>query len=189
MKDLNDAFENNLPKIEEIAKRVLIERWREGVNSYFFYLHNKAEVPTNWNTNCYYFMCNLKKPNSEINYIPVGFRSTTDEEQENLILTYRTEDDLENELMLRIDLEDERLVDFLLNNEQNDKWIMIYEILHQKKVKLDLFEEIIFDYVFNQGFSIRHIAKITGNSMSWCYRYRKSVIEKIKRAIDDGKNL
>jgi hypothetical protein len=185
LSQLNNYFDLHYHKIEEIAKKVLKSRFREGISSYFIYLHNQDKLPARPYPHVYYFMCNLSKPNSEINYIPVTFKTFDSEEAEEMMKNLPQNEDLEVELMMRIDLDDERLIDFLLHNDQNDKWIQIYKIMNEKRVELDLFEEIVFDYVFVQGLSIRDIAKITGNSASWCYRYRKSVIQKLRAAIKE----
>lgn len=169
-------------KMREISKRVLKERWREGISSYYLYLYEKGEMPSNLYSHFYYFVVNLAKPSSEINYIPKVLRKNTEDEEfyEKTMATIVDQDNLEEQLILKIDLNDAVLEDFLVNNHNNQKWIRLYEIFYQKKLKLDLFEEVIFDYIFIQGLSIRQIAKLTNNSPSWIYRYRKSLIDKIK---------
>lgn len=180
--DINDYFDKNYKLIENISKRVLKDRFREGISSYYIYLYDKGEVPSNIATNAWYFMSNLSKPQSEINYVPVTLRDTLDDNHEK----GQSWNQLEL-IDLKIDLEDERLIDFLINNEQTDLWISIYEVFYKKQIDLDIFESIIFDYVFNQGLSIRDIAKLTNNSPSWIYRQRKSVIDKIKKVINEKK--
>jgi hypothetical protein len=176
---VNDFIIKNQSLIESISKKVLKDRWREGVSAYFIHLYDKNKVPTNIATNTWYFMVNLSKPNSEINYVPVTLKGSIDSE-DNQNISYTSIEEIE----IRIDLVDERLVDFLLNNEQTDLWINIYDVFYKKKIKLDIFEEVIFDYVFNQGLTIREISKLTNNSPSWIYRQRKSLIEKIKICIN-----
>lgn len=177
--DINDYFDKNYKLIENISKRVLKDRFREGISSYYIYLHDKGEVPSNIATNAWYFMSNLSKPNSEINYMPVTLKNTLEEDQ-----AYYSQID---RIDLEIDLQDEKLVDFLLNTEQNDLWIRIYQVFFEKRINFDIFEEVIFDYVFNQGLSIRDISKLTNNSPSWIYRQRKSVIDKIKMYLNEKK--
>lgn len=178
--DINDYFNQNYKLIENISKRVLKDRFREGMSSYYIYLYDKGEVPSNIATNAWYFMSNLSKPQSEINYVPVTLKGTLEEHHE------QKWDQIEA-IDLKIDLEDDRLIDFLINNEQNDLWISIYEVFFEKRLQFDIFEEVIFDYVFNQGLSIREISKLTNNSPSWIYRQRKSVIDKIKLYINEKK--
>lgn len=178
MEGINDYFDKNYKLIESISKRVLKGRFREGISAYYMYLYDRDTLPTNIATNVYYYMVNMSKPNSEINYSPVTLKGSINEDCH---ITTNIEDKID----LQIDLEDERLVDFLLNNEQTDKWIKIYEVIYLKKIELDLYESIIFDYVFSQGLSIRQIAALTNNSPSWIYKQRKAVIDKIKKAINE----
>lgn len=180
--------------MEQMAKRVLKTRWREGVSAYYIYLYDRQMVPANFHTNYYYFLVNLSKPQSEINYTPVVLRTSYDAETEGPNLreynSYKEHiadpDNLEAKLVLAIDLDDEVLIDFLLNNQNNERWIKLYQIFYEKKIELDLFEEIIFDYIFKQGLSIRQIAKLTNNSASWIYRYRKSLLDKIRIVLNEG---
>jgi hypothetical protein len=186
---LDNFIEENYNSMEQISKRVLKSRWREGISSYYIYLYDKMKIPTNFHTNFYYFMINLSKPQSEINYVPVVLRSSCDDDKDNTsIIKENIADsvDLEATLMMQMDLEDEILIDFITNNHNNQKWIKIYEIFYEKKIELDLFEEVIFDYIFKQGLSIREIAKLTNNSPSWIYRYRKSLLDKIKAVLNES---
>jgi hypothetical protein len=176
MFDPNQYIINNYTKIEEISKRVLKGRWREGVSSYYLYMIEKTIEPKNINTNCYYYMVNLDKPNGELNYLPIALRDSESEDCEY-------GEDIETKLDMMIDLDNEELVDFLINNDQSDNILKIYKILYEKKLELNLFEQVVFDYVFKDGLSIQKIANITGNSKSWIYRFRKDLITKIKENI------
>lgn len=180
--------------MEQMSKRVLKSRWREGISSYYLHLYDKGVLPKNIGTNFYYFLLNLNKPSSQINYTPIVLRNSYDDMISDCGLCYKdilpSDDNLEESLTLKIDLEDDTLIDFLINNKNNEKWIKIYSIFHQKKIELDLFEEVIFDYVFKQGLSIRKIAELTNNSTQWVYMYRKSLIDKIKKMInEDSKDV
>lgn len=184
--DINDYFNKNYKLIENISKRVLKDRFREGISSYYIHLYEKNGVPLNIATNAWYFMTNLSKPQSEINYVPVTLKGTIHSKkvfEEQHHQKWNQIDIID----LKIDLEDERLIDFLLNNEQNQLWISIYEVFFEKRLQFDIFEEVIFDYVFNQGLSIRDISRLTNNSPSWIYKQRKSVIDKIKLYINEKK--
>lgn len=118
--DINDYIQKNYKLIENISKRILKDRWREGISSYFIYLYDKGVLPPNPATNAWYFMNNLSKPNSEINYMPVTLKGTLEEDQASWNQIDRID--------LEIDLEDEKLIDFLLNTEQNELWIRIYQV-------------------------------------------------------------
>ena len=174
---INKWINENIKTLESISKRVLFNRWREGLSEYYFYLDRRGDIPKNPERHFYYFMTNLKKGNSAINYTPKTLKGDD--------LDYEINDDgyseRKNEMM--IDLDDEVAVDFLLNNENNERWLKIYDLVYRKGLDLDLFEKILFEYIFIDGMSIRDIVKITGNSQDYIYKQRKKLIEKIKNKI------
>lgn len=176
---VNKWIEENWSLIESIAKRVLKGRFREGISSYYIHLHEKNKIPPNPPVHIYYFMKNLDKGNSEINYIPVTFRGE-DAQILNVVVSEW------NKIEMMIDLDDEMLVDFLHNNTNNEKWIKIYEVMFSNKIELDMFETILFDYIFNKGWSIRKISEVTGNGPSYTYQLRKKLILKIREAIKNN---
>lgn len=90
--------------------------------------------------------------------------------------------DIEDLLDMNIDLKDENIIDFLTNNPNTDSWIKLYKIIYKGEIQFNLFEEIMLDYILS-GLSIKEISKITGNSISWVYQYRKNLIDKIKERI------
>ncbi len=61
--------------------------------------------------------------------------------------------------------------------------IQIYQIMYEKKIHLDLFEQRLFDLIFYENMSIRSIAKLTESSPSWVYQKRKTLLEKIREAL------
>jgi hypothetical protein len=183
---ISSIFESNWSKMEEMSKRILKDRWREGISSYYIHLSDRNKIPQNIFVNFYYFLVNLSKPQSEINYTPVTLRKSIYDDGIVSELYGSIKVDVETEMMLKIDLGDDTLIDFLLNNHNNDKWIKLYKIFYEKKIELDLFEEVVFDYIFKQGLSIRQIAKMTDNHPSWIYRYRKSLLDKIKAALNEN---
>lgn len=179
---VNQYINDNYELIETIAKRVLKARFREGISSYYLHIYDKNKVPPNPPVHIYYYMKNLEKPNSEINYTPVTFKLGVDDAPEIAV------EEGWKKVEMMIDLDDEMLVDFLMNNTNNDKWLKIYEVMYSKKVELDMFENILFDYIFVKGWSIRKISAITGNGPSYTYQLRRRLIDKIKTAIiNDGK--
>lgn len=70
-----------------------------------------------------------------------------------------------------------------MNNENNERWLKIYELVYRKGLEMNLFERILFQYIFLDGLSIRDIVKITGNSQDYIYKQRKKLIEKIRDKI------
>lgn len=176
--EANEFITKNYPKIVEIAKRVLKDKWRDGISSYYMHIQKKG-IGKNPIPYCYWYFNNLNRPYSELNYVPVTVRNDYDDINMNKY-TYNPED----EWNMNIDLDNDILVDFLNNNKNNGKWIKIWKVIYDKKIEMDLFEEVIFDYIFKQGLSISEIAKITNNNKSWIYTYRKSLINKIKLAIE-----
>ena len=167
--------------IESISKMVLGDRFREGISSYYIHLHKKKLIPDDVNSHVYWFMYNLRKPQSELNYTPIVMRG-------DFIDDHYFGHNPEKELIMNIDIKDPILIDFLLNNKNTDLWIRIYDVVYNKKIDLNMFENIIFDYTFNKGMSVKDIAKITGNSYSWVYSFRRDVIKKIKNAVDGINN-
>jgi phage antirepressor YoqD-like protein len=122
-------------------------------------------------------MENLSKSSSEINYIPVTLKNG---DLENINIAY---DEETKRVEMMIDLGDEKLVDFLLNNTNNIKWIKIWEVMYVNKIEMDMFETILFDYIFNKGYTIRKISAITGNGISYTYELRKKLLDKIRAAV------
>jgi len=174
---VNDYIKDNWNIIETISKKVLKERFREGISAYYIHLHKKNIMPSKPAVHVYYFMKNLQRPNSEINYTPVTLKCSDD----GLEIVDSSNDYKKIEMM--IDLNDEALVDFLVNNHNSDKWIKIYEVVYSKKIELDMFENILFDYVLIKGWSIRKISEVTGNGRSYTYQLRKKLLDKLKLAI------
>ena len=168
---------DNIKKLESISKGVLFDRWREGVSEYYLYLVRRGSIPKNPQKHFYYFMTNLSRGNSSINYTPKTLKGSD--------LDYDLGDDgrYESKIDMMIDLNDEVAVDFLLNNENNERWLKIYDLVYRKGLDLDIFEKILFQYIFLDGMSIRDIVKITGNSQDYIYKQRKKLIEKIKNKI------
>lgn len=179
---VNKYIESNWGLIESIAKRVLKGRFREGISSYYMHMVKKNKLPKNAATHIYYYMLNLDKSRSDINYIPVMFRGG---DIDNVKIGY----DEWVKVDMMMDLNDAKLVDFLINNANNEKWIKIYEVLFSEKIKLNMFENILFDYIFNKGLSIRKIAKLTGNGDSYTYDLRKKLINKIREALKEVKKI
>lgn len=173
---VNEWFTNNYKLIERVAKDILGDRFGEGISEYYIYLVDNDTVPTS-KYYTYWFMKNLKLPNSKINYVPMVLRNAVPEDFDIPDATNYSKIDL------MIDLDDEIIVDFLINNYNNEKWLRIYNAIYGRKVQLNLFEEILFEYVFIQGLSIAKIREITGNSQSFIYKMRKELIEKIKKEI------
>jgi hypothetical protein len=163
--------------LEITGKRVLRERWREGISEYYLYLVKRGDIPSNPHRHFYYFMVNLSKTSSAINYTPKTLKGSD------------LEWDLGDggmsamKLDMMIDLEDEVAVDFLMNNDNNERWLKIYDIVFRGGLEMDFFEKILFQYIFLEGMSIRDIVKITGNSQDYIYKQRKSLIKKIKEKI------
>jgi hypothetical protein len=168
----------NFETVQVISKKVLGARFGEGISEYYIYLTKRGSVPEYVEKHIYYFMMNLKRSNSAINYKSLTFQNSIPENFD----VPDSGDELKKWDYL-IDLGDEELVDFLVNNHNNDKWIKIWEVFYRNKVKFNLFEKIMFDYVFIKGFSIRKIQQITGNSQDFVYKMRKSLIQKIKEEI------
>ncbi len=162
-----------------IAKRVLQERYAEGISELYLHLQEKGILPPKPYSYVYWFFVNLNKRRGKLNF------------DSDFLLNYQVDVDGSSppsydpgmEWDLALDLKDPVLIDFLLNNHNNQKWTQIYRIIYDKQIELNLFESIMFEYVFLQGLSIREIQKITGNSFSWVYQYRKSLIEKIKKSL------
>jgi hypothetical protein len=175
----NDYFIKNYNQIEYTAKLILRERWREGISEYYIYIVEGNKTPSR--SGLYYYLININKKRGKLNFVKGQDKTDFNIEVEDLNISYS---DDKTEMMM--DLNDENIVDFLLNNPNNSKWLKIYEIVYEKKIELNLFEGIIFDYIFIDGFSIKEISAITGNSKSWTQQYRKSLIDKIKKAIVDG---
>jgi hypothetical protein len=173
--ETNKYIENNWQLFTEISKRVLNGRWGEGLSEYSLYLLESNKVPPNPPVHCYYYMKNLSKSNSKINYKPLTFQNKLDFDIVG--------EDPEDEINMRIDFNDPELVDFLLHNELSDKWIKIFKVVHRGEVHLDLFEQILFEYIFLKGYSAKKISEITGNSVSWVFGKRKKLILKIKEKI------
>ena len=174
---INEWIQKEWKVLEAISKRVLFNRWREGISEYYLYLMNKNFIPANPERHFYYYMTNLSKPNSAINYVPKTLK-TSDIEFD---ISDNGKETLKSDMML--DLNDEVAVDFLLNNENNERWLKIYDLVYRRGLKLDLFEKILFQYIFLDGMSIRDIVKITGNSQDYIYKQRRLLIEKIKSKI------
>jgi hypothetical protein len=173
---LNDWFQKNYSIIERTAKDLLYERYGEGVSEYYIHLINKDQIPIS-RFHTYWFMKNLKLPNSKINYIPTVLRNAAPDD-------FDTPDTTDySKIDLMIDLNDEIIVDFLINNYNNERWLKIYNSIYGNKIQLNLFEQILFEYVFINGYSISKIKEITGNSQSFIYKMRKELIEKIKREL------
>jgi hypothetical protein len=177
MNNIDTWFKENYKSIERVAKDLLGDRFGEGISEYYIYLIDKDVVPTT-KYYTYWFMKTLTKSNSKINYQPVGFRLINNE-----YVVERSDSDDIKRSDLKLDLGDDTLVDFMMNNPNNDKWLRIYELIYSKKIKMDLFEEILFEYVFIDGLSIRKIVKITGNSKTSIYQMRKELIKKIKEKL------
>jgi hypothetical protein len=174
---INKWINENIKTLESISKKVLFDRWREGLSEYYFYLERKGTIPTNPEKHFYYFMTNLKKGNSAINYTPKTLKSNgSDFDVSDYSHT-------ERKLDMMLDLDDEVAVDFLLNNENNERWLKIYDLVFRGGLEMDLFERILFQYIFLEGLSIRDIVKITGNSQDYIYKQRRALIEKIKNKI------
>lgn len=195
---VNDYFIVNFYQIEKICKKSLKSRYGEGISLYYDHLLKKGVPKKKLEESLYPFLTMIKKPNGSLNYRPkkiLGY-SIDDYIEEDHIhnnfdlnrVQYNIDkldvEYVDERIELMIDLKDEVLSDFLLNNPNNDKWIKIYRVIYDKKIKLDLFEEIVFDYMFNKGLTIKKISEITGNSRSWVQLYRKSLIEKIKKELD-----
>lgn len=170
--NLSKWIKENWIMLERVSKLVLGERWREGVSEFYIYLEKTNKKPGERFT--YYFMMNLRRRNSAINYKPITFGEG---EMPDIHVSP------ENAIDLMIDLDDEVAVDFLLNNENNERWLKIYNIVYRGGIELDLFEKILFEYIFLKGMSIRDIVKITGNSQDYIYKQRRKLIEKIKMEI------
>jgi len=174
---MNEWIEENYKMIETIAKRVLSDRYGEGISAYYLHLINKDKIPANPPVTTYYFMVNLKKPKSSINYQKFQHKIQT-------FTGYEVIEHNEEKLNdMKMDLQDPTMIDFLHNNDNNEKWVQIYEILYSKKINLDLFEQRLFDLIFYENLSIRSIAKLTQSSPSWVYQKRKSLLEKIREAL------
>lgn len=172
---INTWFDKNYDSIENMAKILLKERFREGISEYYIHLVEKNKVPTS-KYHAYWYMKNLTQKNSKLNYQPIVLRG----DLEGIEIGDSSEE-LKNDL--RMDLKDERLVDFMINNDNNERWMKIYDIIYTKGIKMNLFEEILFEYVFIEGLSIAKIREITGNSQSFIYKMRKELIEKIKKEL------
>ena len=170
-----DYFTKHNSKFVEIAKRGLGDRYGEALSSYYMDLYkNGLPKYKNGFAHFYFFITNLRKPMSEINYIPKPLLN----DLTGVDVSY----DPMVKVELEIDLQDDKLVDFFMNNPYNDKWMCLYKT--KENLSLDIFEDIIYEMVFIDGLSVREIAKLTNNSPSWVYQYRKRVIQKIK----DGLN-
>lgn len=164
--------------LESISKKILHDRWREGISEYYIFLQKKNIIPPSEKFT-YYYMMNLRKSNSAINYIPKALNGV-DLDYFELSDEGRTE--LKVHMMM--DLNDEVAVDFLMNNENNERWLKIYNIVYRGGMELDLFEKIIFEYVFLKGMSIREIVSITGNSQDYIYKTRRALIDRIKEELN-----
>ena len=180
---VNDYFIVNFYQIEKICKKSLKSRYGEGISLYYDHLLKKGVPKKKLEESLYPFLTMINKPNGKLHYHPKKILGTKVEDFDNIDVEY-----LDERIELMIDLKDERLVDFLLNNPNNDKWTKIYRIVYDKKIKLDLFEEIVFDYMFNKGLTIKKISEITGNSRSWVQMFRTSLIKKIKEALKNDNN-
>lgn len=170
--------------IERTAKIVLKERFREGISNYYLHLIEKQNIPENPKSHCYYYMVNINKPSGELNYQSIKgleFGSMDIEEAINI----GSDDSVKIDMM--IDLGDEQMVDFLINNDDSRKWIEIYGVMYGGTVKMDIFERILFDYIFNKGLSISKISQKTGNGKSYTYQLRKKLLEKLKASINNNK--
>lgn len=164
-------------EIEAMAKRLAVGQWREAISELYITIHKKGIKPDKkW---IYWFFKNITKVNSPLNYKPIAFRG--DEINEDLGGTWEQF----NEVDIEIDTGSKEIVDFLINHENKDKWIKIWNIVYKKDIKLDLFEKILFEYIFIQGLSIRDIVKITGNSQNYIYEQRRALISKIKKEINE----
>jgi len=173
MTELNEWFTQNYKLIEAQARQVLRDRYAEGISLYYEYLYTTNKIPEDLKKNCYNHFKNYAKPNSPLNYIPVTLKGNLDDLESPV-------ESPELEWDLQLDLKNEEAIDFLLNNKNNEKWMKIYETVYRKHIDLNLFENILFDYVFIQGLSIREISVITGSSTSFIYKIRKELINKIK---------
>ena len=161
--------------IESIAKKAIGNRWREGVSLYYLHLYEKNYIPKNVEVYTWFFMKNINKPSGKLNY-KKKLEKTYDYEIPEVHV------DIEDLLDMNIDLKDENIIDFLTNNPNTDSWIKLYKIIYKGEIQFNLFEEIMLDYILS-GLSIKEISKITGNSISWVYQYRKNLIDKIKERI------
>jgi hypothetical protein len=168
----NDWIKKNFNILKRISKNILKERWMEGISEYYIWSIENDGVLNE--RHFYYFMWNLKRGNSKINYIPSGFKG-----HDGDIEDFGDRRDLDK-VDLMMDLGDEVAVDFLLNNENNERWLKIYEVVYKGGLDMNFFEKILFEYIFLEGLSIRDIVKITGNSQDYIYKQRKRLIERIK---------
>jgi hypothetical protein len=173
---INQYIQTNWELFTQISKKVLQSRWREGISEYYIHLIDKNKIPTNPPVHCYYFMQNINKPNGPLNYKPVTLKTSINDIE---VADHFNEDELD----INIDFVDEELKDFLLHNTNSEKWIKIFKVVHRREVDLDLFETILFEYIFLNGYSAKHISEITGNSISWVFGKRKKLINKIKEKI------
>jgi len=165
-------FVNNYNIMETISKKLLKSRFREGLSLYYIHLHKKKETPVYLEGSITQFIKNINKPNGDLHRSPVNLS----------YIDYdlgQSEDPTEKMDMM-LDIKDEMIIDFLLNGKNNDKWIKIYDVIYNKKLELNMFESIVYDYVFIKHMSISQISAITGNSRTWVQTYRKQVIQKIK---------
>jgi hypothetical protein len=174
---INKWINDNWKLLEITSKKVLHNRWREGISEYYLYLIKRGSIPPNPERHFYYFMVNLNKSSSAINYTPKTLKGGD--------LDYEFGDDNYSERKgdMMLDLDDEVAVDFLLNNENNERWLKIYDLVFRGGLEMDLFERILFQYIFLDGLSIRDIVKITGNSQDYIYKQRRALIERIKEKI------
>jgi hypothetical protein len=173
---VNEWFTENWDMIQRVAKDILGDRFREGISEYYITMIEKNKVPQS-KFHTYWFMRNLKLPNSKINYIPSVLKNSAPDDFDIPDI------DIDTKIDLMIDLNDEIIVDFLINNYNNEKWLKIYNAIYGRKINLDFFEEILFEYVFIDGLSISKIREITGCSQSFIYKMRKELIEKIKKEL------
>ncbi len=157
----------------EISKRVLKDKWGEGISEYYLILRKSKQLPLYPLPHFYSTMKVLSNSTSPINYKPVTIRHELQPNEPY----YSPMDETE----LLIDLGDEAIVDFFLNNPYNDKWVRIWSAI--RHLKLNIFEEVIYDYVFIKGYSIDKISKITDIPKSSVYRFRTQLIQKIKDKI------
>lgn len=170
----------NYKQLEKLAKKYLNSRFGEAISAYYIYLIKKDAIPENPHRHFYYFIQNLLKSRSEINHIPIQLKSNI--EIENIEISDSSLEEKRIELIIDLS-DDEQIIDFLMNNPNNEKWLKIYEVINTKKLKLDIFEQILFDYVFIKGLSIAKISNITGNTQNYTWRLRKNLIQKIKDEI------
>jgi hypothetical protein len=177
-REINDWITYNYQLILQISKKILRDRYCEGISSYYLHLYKKKEIPKNAGSHIYYYMNYLLKPKSDINYSSNMFKN------QQLVGDEVYDDMMDAKIDLNIDFDDnDELIDFLLNNDNSKKWIKIYEILYTNKVELDIFEKSLFDYIFQDGLSVRQVATLTNSSVSWIYQKRVELIKKIKDAI------